>query len=103
LGLVLWQISIGLGVLGVAVGVAVTCLTLNEALSRPRPSRGLRRAAATAIALTLLLNVGFDRCPHATYVSFGPAIYTLSGRACRNPRHPVALLNLLTGIENPWM
>jgi hypothetical protein len=60
------------------------------------------KALLRATIVSLILNIGFDECPHATYVSFGPMIFTVSGKRCGNPRAPGALINRLTGIPNPW-
>jgi hypothetical protein len=100
--LTIWQVSVLMGVMAAAVGVAVVFLTLKDAMLGRTGPRRFRRAAALSVVPTLLLNIGFDRCPHATYVSIGFVTYAVSGKQCGNPRHPVALLNLLTGIENPW-
>lgn len=59
--------------------------------------------AVTLVAVALACNLGYDSCPHARYLSIGPVIFSISGRPCRNPRHPTTLFSWLRDIRNPWL
>jgi hypothetical protein len=99
----LWQFSVPLGIIGLATAEGIAIVTLGDLLKSSRmPRRRLGRRCATAALVAIALNVGVERCPHATYISVGPVSVPVSDRACNNPRHPTGMLNVVTGLRSPW-
>jgi hypothetical protein len=75
------------------IGIGVTCIVRSV-----RAHRGIDigpawpRAIGVLFLLTLLLGVRYDRCPHATYLSYGSAMIAIGGRPCSNQRRALPIL-----------
>lgn len=103
--MLVWQVRTFGGLLiALPVGLFLACsVIVMLALSRRKNARWKcgRGAAAAALIFGLVANIGYDRCPHARYLSIGPVLVTVSGKACRNQRRPMTLLAPVLG-ESYW-
>jgi hypothetical protein len=72
-----------LGMMLIGVGCSIACI-LNPKLRRQE--RRNWAGGLIAVGGALVMTIGIQSCPHATYLRFGPTLTTISGQRCGNPQ-----------------
>lgn len=88
-------------ILSLSMGLAI-CLLLVRDAAESLASKSAKRAVILMIFLLMVLNFGYDSCPHARYVVIGPIYVTVDGKRCGNFRHRKTLVTWLMPSLRRW-